>query len=309
MNKRIKPPRLATGDTIGLISPCGIAKPDYLNSPIAVMENIGYRVKLGANIYKTTHGYAASPEERAADFNDMIADPEVRMIFFGGGEVCNEILPYVDFEAVRINPKIISSLSDSTTILNAVTALTGLVTFYGATPRMFDPKFYKEYKVYNYDSFRARLSGVEDPVIPPSGPWKIIRGGTTSGELLGGYTQNIAMMLGGKYFPVDTSKKYLLFIEDHIMFSPPDVVSKYLTHLAERGLFDLASGLIFGHYATEIPPELDRILERIAERYQIPVVRNDDFGHGLYNAIIPIGINATLDADKQTFTLSESGVE
>lgn len=86
------------------------------------------------------------------DFNSMIADDDVRMLLFGGGEVCNEILPYVDYENIVKHPKIICSYSDGTTLLNAIHSKTGLITFYGASPRT-----YFDLSEYNWQSFEKRL--------------------------------------------------------------------------------------------------------------------------------------------------------
>lgn len=65
---------------------------------------------------------------------------------------------------------------------------------------------------------------------------------------------------------------------------------------------DRVSGLIFGHYAVDVPDDLLRCLERFGARRDIPVVYTDDFGHGTRHAILPIGLPASLDSEKQTLT-------
>ena len=67
-------------------------------------------------------------------------------------------------------------------------------------------------------------------------------------------------------------------------------------------------GLLFGHYSESVPDAVDEILYRTGRKYGIPVVRCEDFGHGLNNAILPIGIPARLDTEQDTFELLESGV-
>jgi len=148
----IKPERLKTGDTIGIISPCDLLKPEYICKAIKNIEKLGLKIKLSNNIFSNSAVYAASICERAQDFNDMIADKEVKMVFFGGGEVCNEILPYIDFENIRKNPKIICSFSDGTTIVDAVYSRVDMVTFYGSNPNMF-----MNLSEYNKNSFISRL--------------------------------------------------------------------------------------------------------------------------------------------------------
>ena len=95
------PAPLKIGDTIALVSPSHVAVREEYQKLIAGMEAKGFRVKEAPNLYKHAYGYSASEEERAEDFNRMVADEEVKMIFFGGGYGENEILPLIDFEAVK----------------------------------------------------------------------------------------------------------------------------------------------------------------------------------------------------------------
>jgi len=100
----------------------------------------------------------------------------------------------------------------------------------------------------------------------------------------------------------DIDKKYLLFLEDHEKFSDIGAVSTYLAFIGQSAFMRGVSGLIFGHYADNIPDDLLRCLERFGEKYDIPVVYTDDFGHGMRHAILPIGIHAELNADNQHMT-------
>lgn len=299
----LKPPKLNTGDTIGIAAPCYVIKPERLEKAVITLESKGFKIKRSENLYSSAHGYSGTVGERAEDFNALFADKDVKMLFFGGGEVCNEILPYIDYGLIKQNPKIVCSYSDSTTILNAIYSMTGLITFYGASPRTFD-----NLTDYNYRSFKSRLTSF-DTSYERSGAWQIICGGSCTGRLIGGFLANFALMQNGKCFSIGKGEKYILFIEDHEMFgSPPAAVSKYFSHIEQSGLFENISGLIFGHYSNEKQPLIDKILERLGKRYGIPVVRSEDFGHGVNNAILPIGLPASLDADKQTLNFLESGV-
>ena len=298
----LKPPRLRRGDTVGMVAPCLVMTPDYVERAVARLEEMGFPVRLSPHFFSETFGYAGSVEERAADFNGMIADDSVKMLLFGGGEVANELLPFLDYDAIRRHPKIICSYSDSTTLLNAIHCQTGLVTFYGASPRTFDPL-----TAYNRQSFENRFLRGNTEYTAAS-PWRTICPGACEGVLTGGYLVNYATLYGLPWYPCAPHEKCLLFIEDHEMFSSPAVVAKYFANLAHRGALDRAAGLIFGHYSQKSYPEIDEILRRVGERYAIPVVRCEDFGHGDNNAVLPIGVSARLDADGGTFTLLESGV-
>lgn len=307
MNTGIKPQRLKKGSTIGIISPCIAMSEDRIASAAAALRQEGFRIKYAEHLFSRAWDYAGSIEERAEDFNAMIADPAVDMLLFGGGEVSNELLPYLDYDAIRDNPKIICSYSDSTTLLNAITQTTGLVTFYGASPRT----FFGGISDYNASSFRARLMEPDSRTHMPAAPWRWItkgNGGICRGILSGGYLVNYAALQGLPWFSPDRTQRTILFLEDHEKFSAPSVVAKWFANLAHRGVFENADALIFGHYSDAENTLIDDILRRIGDKYRIPVARCEDFGHGSNNAVLPIGIHAALDTDKEILTFTESCV-
>ncbi|MDD4772057.1 MAG: LD-carboxypeptidase [Eubacteriales bacterium] len=300
--KIIKPEKLNAGDTVGLLAPAYAIGPEHLQNALSALSRFGYGTKLSRNIFSDAHGYAGSVSQRADDFNEMIADSGVKMLLFGSGEVCNEILPYIDYDAVRRNPKIICSYSDGTTLLNAIFHKTGLITFCGASTSTFD-----NLTDYNRRSFEARLTAMGTEYEQGS-EWHTIRSGSAAGILVGGYLVNFAALCRGDYFGFDGDKKYILFLEDHEKFSSPAAVSKWLSHIEQCGVFRHVTGLIFGHYSQSEQPLIDDILRRLGERNGIALVRCDDFGHGANNAILPVGINAALDARVCRLELCESGV-
>lgn len=302
MNHNIKSPKLIKGDTIGIIAPSYAIKPEYIENSIIKLQNLGFGIKPSKHLYSDTNGYSGSVDQRAEDFNTMISDDSVRMLLFGGGEVCNEILPYIDYDNIKKHPKIICSYSDSTTILNAINSKTGLVTFYGASLRTFDIL-----TEYNMRSFTKRVM-TTDTDYEKSSKWKTICSGKCEGTLTGGYLVNYAALQGLEYFTLENYIKYILFIEDYEKFSSPAVISKWFSNLEHHGVFKNVTGLIFGHYSDREQPLIDDILYRIGIRHDIPVVRCEDFGHGTNNAILPIGIKAGLETETNHFTFCENGV-
>lgn len=299
----IKPQRLKTGDTIGFIAPSYKVKRDPIERAAENLRALGYKVKFSKNLFSTTNDYAGSIEERAEDFNSMIADPEVKMLFFTGGEVGNEILPFIDYENIKKNPKILCSYSDSTTVLNAVNHMTGLVTFYGSSPRFFESPP-TDYTLINFEK-RLRSTDLE---YVKNSEWRVITPGKAEGILIGGYLANFAALLGLEWYRELPDEDIILFIEDHEKFSNPAVVSKWLTTLEHHGVFKRAKAFIFGHYSLEPSPVIDDILARIGNRYNIPVIRNEDFGHGVNGAILPISTRARLNTEDLSFEFLESGV-
>ena len=286
------PERIKRGNTIGLVSPSHVADSDRYGKVASVLEGLGYKVKLGVNLFKSEYGYSASEEERADDFNAMVLDDEVKMIFFGGGECGNEILPLIDYEALKRHPKILSSYSDGTNILLAARSMTGLVTYYGQTPGVFE-----DFRYYDYVQFTAHFTGYYTGEFIKSSKWRKLNGGSAEGELIGGYGLIFALLLGSKYFTYDRDQEYILFLEDHERYAIPGVIGEYLAFIEQSAFFNNVRGLLFGHYSTNESQELFDRLRRFGEKNDIPVVYCDDFGHGINHAIFPIGAKAKLDAD------------
>ena len=288
--------RLKKGGIIGIFCPSHVADMGRYVPVATAIERLGFKVKFGANIQKDTYGYAASAEERAADLNALVADDSVQMILFSGGNSAVEILPLIDYDNIRRNPKLFSSYSDGTSILNAIHAQTGLITYYGIGASDFS-----DLRHYDYMQFCSHfVEGDSAEQFVSDSKWRTLRGGNCEGILIGGYTSLFDLMLSNEYFKYDTDKKYLLFLEDHEKYGKVGAVSTYLAFIGQSAFMRNVSGLIFGHYSTDIPDDLLRCLERFGAKHNIPVVYTDDFGHGTRHAILAIGSNAALDADKQT---------
>lgn len=285
-------PKLRCGDTVGIISPSHVATPERYNAAIAQINSMGFSVKLSKNLYKATYGYIASEQERADDLNEMVSDPEVKMIFFGGGYGSVDLLPLIDYENIRKNPKCFLSYSDGTSILNAIHTRTEIVTYYGQTPGDYcDPA------PYTLDQFKRVFLEESTGEFLPNSDWHTVTAGSCEGILIGGYLHNVALGLGNPFFSYDPAKKYLLFLEDHERFSSIPEINSLLSFIQQSNFMQCVSGLIFGHYSENLSsPLLDR-LKRLGEKHNIPVVYTDDFGHGQNHAILPVGCKAKLDAD------------
>ena len=127
-----KPRRLQIGDTVALINPAAFSYKKEIEDFFKVIEKLGLKVKLGEHFYDR-YGYLAGKDaDRAADVNAAFADDSVRAIFTGmGGWGCGRILPLLDYNIIRNNPKIIMGFSDITALLLAIYAKTNRVTFHG----------------------------------------------------------------------------------------------------------------------------------------------------------------------------------
>jgi muramoyltetrapeptide carboxypeptidase len=284
------PPKLNKGDTIGIISPSHVADENRYAGLIAAIEGCGFRVKTGENLYKRTYGYAASEQERADDLNAMAVDDEVGLVFFGGGYGGLEIIPLIDYEAIRRKPKLFLSYSDGTSILNAIYARTGVMTYYGQTPGTFE-----FIRPYNLSQFMSHLVEGNPGELVKNSKWIPLCDGVCEGTLIGGYLLNVALLANTGFCGAEADGKVVLFVEDYEKFSNMASVSMLLSYLEQSSLTGRMSGLLFGHYSENENPQLLERLRRFGEKHKIPVAYCDDFGHGANQAVLPIGCRAVLD--------------
>lgn len=293
--------RLSQGDTIGIFCPSHILDEAKYERIADVIERLGFKVKFGDNVRKDTDGYIASAQERADDLNALVSDSKVKMILFSGGDGAVEILPLIDYENIAHNPKLFSSYSDATSILNAIHAQTGLVTYYGYGAGQF-----ADLRYYDYMQFCTHfLEGHKSDKFFSDSKWNILNDGICEGTLIGGYTGLFGLMLTNEYFKYDEEKKYLLLLEDHEHFSNVGSVNSYLSFIEQSPFMKNVVGLIFGHYSLNVPEDLLSRLKRFGIKNNIPVVYTDDFGHGTKHAIFPIGVNAKLDTNEQSLIFKD----
>lgn len=129
----IKPQRLRPGDTIGLFCP---AAPAYDPQTVAVAHEsllaLGLKTKIGPHVYDR-YGYLAGRDaDRVADLHALFDDKNVKAIMaIHGGWGSARLLPLIDYDLIRRNPKILIGYSDITALLLAIHAKTGLVTWPG----------------------------------------------------------------------------------------------------------------------------------------------------------------------------------
>ncbi len=287
-------PALKLGDTIGIVSPSHVATREKYEKIFAVIEALGFRVKPGKNLYNNTYGYAATEADRIEDFNAMIRDDEVKMVFFGGGEGSIDLLSSIDYDAITENPKLFLAHSDATSILNAIHANTGLTTYYGIAPS----HLLKASDAMR-EAFFAHLVDRNAAELIPQSEWECLHGGRAEGTLIGGFNWNYALLQGSPQYPLPLDRDYILFIEDTERFSTPRMMSMYLSHIMQSRLWPHVKGMIAGYEELTPNEYAEGIFRRIGERYGIPVLRSEDYGHGALHTVLPIGGQVVLDADEK----------
>ncbi len=300
------PKRLKKGDTIGIVSPSAPVSQDLkdqFEEGQNFLKNLGFNIKLGEDVFENNNGSLVTPEEKANDINSMFADEDVAAIICSqGGETANSVLPLLDFDIIKSNPKILLGISDITVLLNAIYYKTGLVTFHGNDILW---GFGKNPTTYDKQEFKRRLIK-NNPEIKFNSEWVCVREGVAEGELIGGNLSCLNKLAGTEYFPNFGGK--VLFLESFGGSSSPDEVEGELYHLKQLGVFEKIKGLWLGHYSHESEITYEEIMARVVKGYSFPVLACDDFGHNTPNTIIPIGARAELDAKNGKICLLDAVV-
>lgn len=315
----LKPPALKEGSTIGIVAPASGVNGGEVSAAVATLKRIGYNVKTGQHLSKGFGYLAASDEKRASEFMRFVRDPEVDCVMaVRGGYGVMRILPMLDFDEIRANPKVIIGYSDITALVNSVYLKSGMVAFHGpVATSSFDP--------YSLDSFRRVLTLPE-----PAGEFResneyhgsrfseaqasTIVPGKAQGRLVGGNLSIVTDMMGTPYeVPLEGN---ILFLEE--VAEEPYRVDRMLTQLRLSGKLEKCAGVAFGRFTKceaprrggefQVSLSLEQVIRGALEPLKIPAVYGLSIGHISAKLTVPVGGLATLDADAKTITIDEAAV-
>ena len=309
----IQPPRIQPGDVFGLVSPATAA---FETDPTEIFADafraVGLEPRLGSNYYRRRGYFAGNDAERAADIMEFFADPEVKGIFARGGWGSARVLPHLDYDVIRANPKVLLGYSDATALLTGVHAKTGLIVMHGPGPgnRFSTEHFRRTLMAGEADLLENLVDDPGDHIVPRDHRIRTITGGRATGRLLGGNLTVLTAIMGSEYLPDFTGA--ILFLED--VDEAVYRVDRMMTTLKLAGVLDRIAGFIFGR-CTDCDPgsgfgslTMEQVLEDHIAPLGIPAFRGSMIGHIPEQFTLPIGGRAEMDADAGTIRLLEPAV-
>lgn len=342
----LKPKHLERGDCVAIVSLSeGTLGEAWAIHKLRIARerlerDYGLRVKCMPNALKGKEYLYAHPEARAADWMEAFRDPEVKAIFNAiGGDDTIRLLPYVDFDLIRSNPKIFTGFSD-TTSNHFMMYKAGVMSYYGASI-MTNFSEYVKINDYTAQAIRDTLFAPKPELDIPSAPWwyddedekiwwkeenintlrqyhpeeigyELLQGrGVAEGELLGGCIDVFPELIGTPIWPEPEEwRGKLLFIETSEVDLPEHYLLWYLRGLAAQGIFDRVCGVIVGKPArrSKYEPYKEvwrKVVGFEAGRPELPILYNVNFGHAEPIGVLPIGARCRLDAERKTLTLLE----
>lgn len=313
---------LRPGDTIGIISPSSPITarcPNRTARAKAFLEKKGYRILEGSLTGQSDYYRSGSIKDRAAEINEMIWNKDVRCIMSTiGGMNSNSLLPYIDYQGLIEDPKIIIGYSDYTAILLGIYSQTGLTTYYGpafvATFGEFEP-----YSEMSFEYFERAMKNDFPYVLNPVPFWTDEKidwesqnrskdkrennlvgknPGKSRGRLIGGNLNTMQGIFGTKYMP-EIVEGDILFIEDSLKTAAE--VERSFSLLECAGIYDKVAGIIYGKHELFDDQKSGRkafeiLLEVIGNR-DLPIIAEFDCSHTHPMYTLPIGSYVEMDSE------------
>ncbi len=294
----ITPAFLKKGDTVAILATARKNIVDNLEPAITLMESWGLKVLVGNTIGLDNDQLAGTDEQRAADFQAMLDNPNIKAIWcVRGGYGTVRMIDKVDFSNYKNDPKWVIGFSDVTVLHSHLNKL-GVQTIHGMMPVNVEKA-----TPASKESFRKALFGEAIEYTVPFDTEN--RLGTAKGELIGG-NLSILYSLMGSASQVDCKGK-ILFIED---------LDEYLYHidrmmmsLKRCGCFEDLEGLIVGSMTkmkdNDIPwgKNANQIVTDITKGYSFPIVFDFPAGHIHDNRTLVFGKQVSLEINSKETTL------
>src|SRR4029079_2617331 len=295
----IRPPAIARGEGIGVVAPSYSPREGHLSRGVKALERAGYQVILDPDILELRRFTRKQDERRAANFMGMWLDPKVKAVMCGtGGYGATRMIPYLEPEIFRRNPKIFVGYSDITVLHLWLMRQAGLRVFHGPTVDDLIP-------IARDPTSSSLLTAITTPrPVTRLGRdiARAVRPGRATGRLTGG---NLSMVQETIWTPYEIdARRAILFLEE--THDPMSVADERLVHLRAAGLLRDVKGVVFGQLSLDRSEEdefEDFLLDLLSD-LDVPILMDFPAGHEVPNLTLPFGTEVELVADELTGWLS-----
>ena len=291
----LRPPALVKGDTIGVVGPSYAPRPGWLQRGVQALQRAGYDVIIDSEIDRVRRFQRPEDERRAENFMGMWLDPKVKALIGGtGGYGAVRMLPHLEPEIFRRNPKAFVGYSDITALHLWLMRRAGLRVFHGPTvddliPSTRDPTMASLLSALTVPRPASRIG---------RGLAHSVRPGRAVGRLIGGNLSRVQQTIGTPY-EIDT-REAILFLEE--TRDPMSFVDERLVHLRSAGLLRHVRGVVFGQLSLDRSEEdefEDFLLDLVSD-LNVPILTDFPAGHEVPNLTLPIGTEVELVAEETT---------
>lgn len=304
----MKPAALQKGDQIGVVAPASPCPRSIWKKAVTFFQTLGYKVKCGQSVDQQQGYLAGSDQLRADDLMQMFCDPTIKAIIcLRGGYGVTRILPYLDYQQIKQQPKILIGYSDITALHLAIQKKVGLTTFHGPLFAEFGQSihFLSGWSLFSICNQTKPLDRYPIPLDAYT-----LTKGTATGKLIGGNLTLLTASLG-TFYEIETKGK-ILFMEE--VDEAPYRIDRMLTQLMQAGKLQAARGIVLASFTNCEPanPANSRTLKQIfADRIGslgIPAYYGLYAGHCSPNLTLPIGGMVTINATEKWLQFNEAYV-
>jgi muramoyltetrapeptide carboxypeptidase LdcA involved in peptidoglycan recycling len=340
----IKPTALLRGDKIAALTLSwggpAVFPARYQLGKQRVKDVLGLETIEMPHTLATPDFLRSNPKNRAEDLMRAFQDPSIKAIIATiGGTDAIAILPYIDYEIIKNNPKIVLGFSD-TTVIHFICLKAGISSFYG-TSIMCEFSENVAIPSYTFQHLQSSLFNTQalGEIIPSellsdeyldwsvadnqskqriwekAEEWLFLQGeGQASGQLIGGCLETLDKLIDTAVWPeFDIWRDTILFIEISEEKPTPQMVEEMLLKLVSRNIFSVIKGIIFGYPGGQVLKDdlqaYDQSILNVcktAEREALPVITRMNFGHTIPTFVIPYGATATIDCAAKKFSIISS---
>ena len=293
----IRPPRLKPGDTIGIVAPASPFDQKIFTQGLHVLQSMGFRTRVPDEIFEKNGYLAGSDEHRAGLVMRLFEDQSVNaLVCAKGGFGSLRILPLLDFDIIRKNPKVFVGHSDITALLVTITVKSGLVSFHGplVTTLANAPEA----------TCSKLLAAISSNSIVELKPARgiALKTGSARGPVIGGNLTTLCHMLATPFAPRFENR--ILILEDR--GEAHYRIDRMLFQMKLAGCFKGIAGLVLGSFEDCGSPDgVFKIFEEHFKDIPAPILAGFDVGHGPQNMTVPFGLDATLDADRHILAFDQ----
>jgi muramoyltetrapeptide carboxypeptidase len=298
------PPYLQSGNTIGLVCAAGYMAKEKVQTCIDVLQQWGYKVKVGASVGSASTTYfSGTDEERLNDFQQLLDDDSVHAVLCArGGYGVSRIIDRINFKKFKKQPKWIIGFSDITLLHGHIYSNYGISTLHAPMAGAFNGEGHKTEFV---QSLKHALEGKK--IRYECATHAFNKKGEAVGELVGGNLALLAHMIGT---PSDVKTKgRILFLEDvgEYLYN----IDRMLHQLKRSGKLQKLAALIVGGFTdnkdTERPfgQNAYEIINNIVKEYDYPVCYGFPVSHEKENYALKVGAGVKLKVGKAKVTLEE----
>lgn len=226
--------------------------------------------------------FSGNAKQRAGVLMSFYQDKEIKAIFdISGGDIANEILPFLDFEIIKNNRKFFWGYSDLTTIINAIYTKTNNESILYQVRNLVTNDVKEQVNIF----YKSLFYGTNDLFCFN---YKFIQGNSMQGIVVGGNIRCFLKLAGTEYWP-DMNDKILLL---EARSGTIGQMTTYLSQLKQIGVFNEISGIILGTFIEMENIDYKLEIVDLVKMYidkELPLVKTNELGHNINSKAIVIG--------------------